>query len=177
MTGFMDVVGNGRRALVGVLGCVLILAPGVGAAFGDVEAIGRYRDWRVYTEQLDGDTVCFAATPAEDVAPKSLDHGEVSFYVASWKSGAARSQPSLTVGYTLRPDIGARAIIGRERFSMYVAGKEAFARDEDDRGLVEALKKGSELRVEAAEQGTRTAYYFSLSGSSDAIEKAQALCR
>lgn len=177
MSGFMDMAGAGRRMTVAAAAICAALGPGVGAASGDVEAIGRYRDWRVYTEKVDGDTICFAATPAEDSAPKSVDHGEVSFYVASWKSGAARNQPSLKVGYQLRADLAARAIIGRERYSMYVAGNEAFARDEDDRGLVEALKKGSELRVEAAEQGTRTAYHFSLSGSSDAIEKAQALCR
>ena len=177
MNDFMDVVRAGRRAAVAGLMIGVVVAPGVGAAFGEVEAIGRYRDWRVYTEVVNGDKVCFAATPAEDSAPKDLDHGEVSFYVASWKSGAARNQPSLKVGYELRSDIAARAIIGRERYSMYVAGSEAFARDGDERGLVEALKKGSELRVEAAQRDTRTAYYFSLSGSSDAIEKAQALCR
>lgn len=171
------IASTARKAAITALAIGLLVAPGVGAAFGEVEAIGRYRDWRVYTEKVNGDTICFAATPAEDSAPKDLNHGEVSFYVASWKSGAARNQPSLKVGYNLRSDIQARAIVGRERFSMYVAANEAFVRDEDERGLVDALKKGSELRVEAAEQGTRTAYHFSLSGSSDAIEKAQSLCR
>lgn len=173
----MTMSGVARRYLFALLGAGLIVAPGVGAAFGQVEAVGRYRDWRVYTERVDGDLVCFAATPAEDMAPKSLEHGEVNFFVSNWRSGAGRNQPSLTVGYALRPDIAARAIIGRERYPMYVAGNEAFARDEDEAGLVLALKKGSELRVEAAEEGMRTAYYFSLSGSSDAIEKAQSLCR
>lgn len=177
MIGISELALAGRRVALVALATGVILAPGVGAAFGEVEAIGRYRDWRVYTEVVNGDTVCFAATPAEDSAPKDVNHGEVNFYVASWKSGAARNQPSLKVGYQLRSDIQARAIIGRERYTMYVAANEAFARDEDERGLVEALKKGSELRVEAAEQGTRTAYHFSLSGSSDAIEKAQSLCR
>lgn len=177
MTALMDMHAARRHGLAAVLAAGLAFGPGVSAAVGEVEAIGRYRDWRVYTERVNGDLVCFAATPAEDMAPKSLDHGEVNFFVASWKSGAARNQPSLTVGYDLRPDIAARAIIGRERYSMYVAGKEAFVRDEDENGLVQALKKGSELRVEAAEQGMRTAYHFSLSGSSDAIEKAQSLCR
>lgn len=177
MDSVMDMRAVARRGAAATLAVALVVAPGVGAAFGEVEAIGRYRDWRVYTERVNGDLVCFAATPAEDMAPKSLEHGEVNFFVASWKSGAARNQPSLTVGYDLRPDIAARAIIGRERYDMYVAGNEAFARDADEAGLVQALKKGSELRVEAAESGMRTAYHFSLSGSSDAIEKAQSLCR
>jgi hypothetical protein len=40
------------------------------------------------------------------------------------------------------------------------------------------LKKGQELRVEAASvKDARTAYHFSLKGSRDAIDKARALCR
>lgn len=165
------------RGAIAAFGLGIAALPSVSVAVGEVEAIGRYRDWRVYTERVDGDLVCFAATPAEDMAPKSLDHGEVNFIVANWRSGAGRNQPSLEVGYDLRPDIAARAIVGRERYPMYVSGNEAFARDEHESDLVRALKRGSELRVEAAEQGTRTAYYFSLLGSTDAIERAQALCR
>ena len=44
--------------------------------------------------------------------------------------------------------------------------------------LLDALKKGKELRVEAASvKDARTAYHFSLKGSRDAIDKAKALCK
>jgi len=153
----------------------LALAP---AASAESKAIGRYNDWRVYTEGEGRSMICFAAVEASDLAPKSVDHGEVVFYVTTWKSGAAVGQPSLRVGYTLRTDIAPTAIVGRDRFAMYAAGPEAFVKDNRDNALVEALKKGQELRVEAASvKDARTAYHFSLKGSRDAIDKARALYR
>jgi hypothetical protein len=122
--------------------------------------------------------ICFAAVEPLDKAPKDVQHGEVTFYVASWKSGSAANQPSLKVGYTLRTDLAPEAVIGRERFRMYAAGPEAFVPDNREKALIAALQKGSELRVEAASvKDARTAYHFSLKGSREAIDKARELCR
>ena len=159
--------------------CALLIASAsvAGVAAAEVQAIGRYSDWRVYTERVGGELICFASTEPEDVAPKGFDHGDVNFYVATWKSKGAVNQPSLKVGYELRRDLAPRAEVGRDGYSMYAVGNEAFVDDSRERSLVEALKKGVELRVEAAASDRRTAYTFSLRGSSDAIEKARALCR
>ncbi|MDZ4761570.1 MAG: invasion associated locus B family protein [Alphaproteobacteria bacterium] len=163
-----------RGVLATLVGLAALSAP----AAAEVKAIGRYQEWRVYTEAVGKDLVCFAATPAIDMAPKNVAHGEVNFFVASWKSGAAASQPSLAVGYDLRADLAPEAVIGRERFAMYAAGREAFVTDSREKPLIAALKKGSELRIEAASlKDARTAYHFSLKGSTDAIDKARALCR
>jgi len=153
---------------------LLAAAPAVAQS----KAIGRFNDWRVYTEGEGRQMVCFATVEASDKAPKSTDHGEVVFYVTAWKSGAASNQPSLRVGYNLRSDIAPAAVIGRDRFPMYAAGPEAFVKDNRDSALVEALKKGSELRIEAASvKDARTAYHFSLKGSREAIDKARSLCK
>ena len=141
-------------------------------------AIGRYKDWTVYTETMNGETLCYAATEATDKAPKSADHGDVWFFVSNWKSGKARSQPSLKVGYQLRADLPARATVGRSGWTMYGVGQEAFAQDQDDPQLVSALRRGRELRVEAVSaRDTKVTYHFSLSGSAAAIDKAAQLCR
>jgi hypothetical protein len=152
----------------------LALAP---AASAETKAIGRYKEWRVYTETVGKDLVCFAATSPADMSPKTVDHGDVDFFVATWKSGAASNQPSLKVGYDLRTDLAPEAIIGRDRFRMYASGAEAFFQDGQEKSLLAALKKGSELRIEAVSKASRTAYEFSLKGASEAIDKARALCR
>lgn len=166
-----------RACFVSLCAAIIVCAATAGPASAEVKAIGRYKDWRVYTEAVGRDLVCFAETPASDLAPKASSHGEVGFRVAFWRSGSASEQPSLKVGYLLRPDLPPVATIGRERFEMFAARDEAFTPDADDRRLVVAVKKGSELRVEAASSSERTAYHFSLKGSADAIEKARALCR
>lgn len=141
-------------------------------------AIGRYQDWTVFSESVNGETLCYAATEATDKAPKATDHGDVWFFVSSWQSGKARSQPSLKVGYELRADLPARASIGRAGWTLYGVGREAFAQDQDDPKLVSSLRSGSELRVEAVStRGTKVSYHFSLSGSAAAIDKASSLCR
>lgn len=163
-------------ARLALLMAAIVAAAPVAAA--QSKAIGRYNDWRVYTEGEGRNMVCFAAVEPTDMAPKSANHGEVTFYVAAFKSGAATSQPSLRVGYTLRTDLAPQAIIGRDKFQMYASGQEAFFPDDREKPLIEALKKGQELRVEAASvKDARTAYHFSLKGSRDAIDKAKALCK
>ncbi|MEL7129827.1 MAG: invasion associated locus B family protein [Pseudomonadota bacterium] len=157
----------------------MLASVGLGAeAFANPTAIARFKDWTVFTSQVDGEQVCYAATEATDRAPAAADHGDVWFYVTSWKSGRARSQPSLKVGYELRADLPPSARIGRSGWTLFAAGNEAFAADEDDPQLVRALKRGAELRIEAvSKRDTQVAYHFSLAGSSAAIDRASASCR
>lgn len=153
----------------------VLLAPVMHA---EPTAIGRYKDWSVFTDTRDGETLCYAATPATDKAPRAVDHGDVWFYVTSWKSGRNRNQPSLKVGYELREDLAPKASVGRSSWALFGVGREAFADDADDPRIVAALKKGSELRLEAvSSRNTQVAYHFSLSGSAAAIDKAAATCR
>lgn len=141
-------------------------------------AVARFQDWQVFTTDVSGETVCYAATPATDKAPRSADHGEVWFYVTSWSSGRARNQPSLSVGYALREDLPSRARVGRSSWPLFNVGREAFAEDADDPRLVRAIERGRELRVESvSSRGTSVAYHFSLSGSARAIERAAEECR
>ena len=141
-------------------------------------AMARYDDWSVFTETVNGETICYAATEATDKAPKAGDHGDVWFFVMNSNTGQATAQPSLKVGYELRADLPARASIGRAGWTLYGVGNSAFAQDRDDPRLVSALRRGSELRVEAVSAlNARMSYHFSLSGSADAIDRASALCR
>lgn len=141
-------------------------------------AVAQYKDWQVFTHDVGGETVCYAATNATDKAPREADHGEVTFFVTSWETGRARNQPSLRVGYELREDMPSKARVGRSAWNLFNVGSEAFADDEDDPRLVRAIERGSELRVEGVSaRGTAVAYHFSLAGSSNAISRAERACR
>ncbi|MEQ3745540.1 MAG: invasion associated locus B family protein [Henriciella sp.] len=160
-----------------LLGTMLVLAIGL-TAQASPSVVNQYKDWVVFTEDSGREKLCYAATKATDMAPKSADHGDVWFYVSNWQSGKARNQPSLKVGYDLRGDLPGKAKIGRSDWSLFGVGREAFAQDGDDTALVRQLKRGRELRVEAtSNRNTRVTYHFSLSGSSSAIERAASVCR
>ena len=163
-----------RVSFLGFLAFTAFALPAIAAP----ELIYTRKDWSVWQENVGGETICYAATEATDKAPKSADHGDVWFYVTNWESGAARSQPSLKVGYKLREDLPSKARIGRSSWTMFGVEREAFAHDEDDPKLVRALRRGTELRVEAvSSRNTQVTYHFSLSGSADAIDRAARQCR
>lgn len=164
---------NPIRSVLCLLAVSAIALPAIAAP----ELIYTRKDWSVWQDDINGETICYAATEATDKAPKSADHGDVWFYVTNWESGAARNQPSLKVGYNLREDLPSKARIGRSSWSMFGVQREAFALDDDDPQLVRALKRGRELRIEAvSSRNTQVTYHFSLSGSSDAIDRAARQC-
>lgn len=160
------------------LGLVILAAIVAGTAAAEPKALGRFKDWAVFTEESGGDLICYAATEASSKAPSSVKHGEVWYYVTSWKSGQAKNQPSFRVTYDLKAGQAPKTTIGRSSWQMFSAGREGFADDADDPRIVDALKKGSSLTVSAqSARGTNVTYRFSLSGSADAISKAEEACR
>lgn len=150
----------------------------VAATAAEPELVGRHDKWAVYTLALDGDLVCYASTPPEDSAPLNADHGEVAFLVATWKSGAAREQPMLSVGYPLRLGAPTSARVGSDRYRMFTDGTEAFVEsDADQPRLVQAMKRGYSMRLETVSaEGTQTTYEFSLDGVTAALRAAADAC-
>lgn len=160
------------RILAMCVSC-LALTPGAMAK----EFVGEYKKWTVFKDTVNGEPICYAATRAEDKAPKSAEHGDVVFFVSYFRS-SSMPQASLRVSYDLREDLKASARIGGSVWPLYTVRNEAFANNDDERAIERSLKRGSELRVEATSaRDTEVAYHFSLSGSSGAIDKAASLCR
>ncbi|PHR53135.1 MAG: hypothetical protein COA47_17155 [Robiginitomaculum sp.] len=137
-----------------------------------------YKDWAVLTRDVDGDLLCYVRSFAIDKTPENVNHGDVVFFVGTWRSGLAMEQPSLMTGYPIRAKSPPKAKVGNSSITMFSAGQEAFVETEkNEKRLVRAMRKGSRLRVEAmSERGTATAYEFSLSGISAALKKANSLC-
>ena len=143
------------------------------------EARATFKDWSVFVREAGGDKICFAATEAEDKSPKSVNHGDVFFLIATWKSGAAREQPSLMTGYALNGKPEPTLRIGSDKWDMYASDNEAFieASSEESR-LIRAMRQGADMRISAVSQrGTATSYVISLRGVSAALDRATAECR
>lgn len=139
---------------------------------------GAHGDWRVFTRGEGAERVCYALSTPSESLPRNVEHGDVFFLVASWANGDASEQPSFMAGYALRPDSPPLARVGSDRFAMFVSEREGFieeARDEDR--LVDAMRRGSTMRVEAmSERGTATVYEFSLSGITAALRDVDQRC-
>lgn len=147
-------------------------------AHAERTAVGRFKDWVVFTDTVNGQDLCYAATEATSKSPGSANHGSVWYYVTTWKSGAAIAQPSVRVGYDFRANSSPKTRVGRSSWTLFTSGHEAFADDSDDKAIVEALRKGANLSFEGTSaRGTSVSYKFSLSGSAAAIDKSVEVCR
>ena len=154
------------------------LTPAVAQSASEPEFQGAHRDWRVFTRGEGDSQVCYALSRPQEALPSNVDHGEVFFLVASWQSGAAANQPSFLAGYPLRPDSPPRVRVGSDRFQMFVSEQEGFLEETGEESqLVRAMRRGSDMRVEAtSNRGTATAYTFSLLGVTAALEQVDDLC-
>lgn len=159
----------------------LIFMLGMGApamAQAEPQFRGEYGDWRVFSRQSDDGLVCYALTRPRDSTPLAYAHGNVYFLVSSWQTGSVEEQPSLLVGYDLRPNSPPEIRVGSSRFDLFADGQEAFLDDlNDEPSLIREMRRGSTMRVTGTTgDGIATAYEFSLSGVTAALQRVSSLC-
>lgn len=159
----------------------LVMMLGLGApamAQGVPEFRGEYGDWRVFTRTSDDGLVCYTLSRPGDSTPLAYAHGNVYFLVSSWQSGSVSEQPSLLVGYDLRPISPPQIRVGSSRFDLFVDGQEAFLDNlRDEPSLIREMRRGSTMRVTGTtSDGIATAYEFSLSGVTAALQRVSSLC-
>ncbi len=158
------------------------LAAGLAAApasAAEPQTVALFKDWTVMAQDTGNDRVCFAIASAKDMAPKSVNHGEIFFMVATWKSGAADGQPSFRAGYNLKEASTPTIRIGSQSWDMYVSENESFIESAAaEQAIVAAMRSGADMRVSATSgRGTATNYVFSLSGLSAAFDRAKEACK
>ena len=149
------------------------------AAASEPQLVGTFGDWAAYARSEGGDQICYVMAKPQSKAPTNVNHGDVYFMVANWRSGAATEQPSLMTGFSMQDTRPPAARVGRASFRMFSAQNEAFIESGDDeRRLVRSMRAGSTMRVNAVSQrGTSVTYNFSLKGVTAALRKSRAACR
>ncbi|MEQ1931917.1 MAG: invasion associated locus B family protein [Parvularculaceae bacterium] len=162
------------------LACLAFSAAfGVPALAAEPTPIATFKEWSVFTREVDADRICFAAAEARDKSPKSVNHGDIFFMIATWKSGVASNQPSFMAGYDLKDAPTPAVRVGAEKWNMYADQNEAFIEaGKDEQALIAAMRKGATMQVTAVSgRGTATSYAFSLSGVSAALDRLREACK
>ena len=167
--GFVQVVTGG------VLGACVF----AGAAAAEPQALATYKAWSVFVHDTGTDRICFAAAEATDKSPKTVNHGDIFFLIATWKSGAASNQPSFRTGYNLQSAPAPTIRIGSDKWDMYASDNEAFIESgSSEQGLITAMRKGADMKISAmSNRGTATSYVVSLSGVSAALDRVRDACK
>lgn len=170
------------------LGAALFIGAMVAGAAGTVQAqestnlVASLTDWTVFVEENPKE--CWGVTkPKETVnsrdgKPVSVRRGEIQLFV-TFRPGAAGGEISFTGGYPFASGSTVDVTVDGNEFQMVTDGEWAWpASADDDKAMMDALKKGSTAVVAARSgKGTQTKDTFSLRGFTAAMEDAAKRCQ
>ena len=150
----------------------LVLAAAGSAMAQTPSPIGKYSAWGAYSYNSGGGKVCYVLTIPQTKKPDKVDHGD-NFFLVSQKPGQnVAYEPQFMAGYELKADSKVVVTIDAKSFSMFVSGKSAWMENAaEEPQLLAAMKAGKSMSISAtSKRGTATAYTYSLSGISKALD-------
>jgi invasion associated locus B (IalB) protein len=154
-----------------------VLAASAGAQ--TVDLVEKQGVWSLYADTATPKAVCFIAAQPQAVEPLGANRGPIFFYITAWPKDGVRTEPSVKVGFPVKPDADMSVTVGTEAFKLFIKGERGFVADQNEElKLVDALKKGSTASVKATSaRGTTTTDTYSLSGLKAALDKLAATCQ
>ncbi len=100
--------------------------------------------------------MCFIAAQPQAVEPLGANRGPIFFYITAWPKDGVKTEPSIKVGYPVKPDAEMSVTVGTDAFKLLIKGERGFVQDPtEELKLVEALKKGSNAFVKATRRAAR----------------------
>lgn len=143
--------------------------------------VGTYNDWTLYSNAGDAGTICFLASPPAATEPAGLKRDPALLYISAWPKDGVKSEISIKLGFPAKksPDPVA-GIIGSApaSFKLFAKDDRAYVSDStQELKLLEAMKKGSKLTVQAvSERGTTVTDTYSLNGFTAALQAFNGGC-
>jgi invasion protein IalB len=164
-----------RRAVGAV--CVILALGSTAAIAQEVKLLQKYSDWAAYTSE-GSPKVCFAVSQPRDSSPKNVRRGPIYFYVSHYPDDKVTGEISVKMGYPFAPGGKVTVTIGNDKFELFTKDEGAFVeKTEDEAKLIAALKAGSSMTVQGrSARGTNTSDNYSLSGTTDAIDRITKEC-
>ncbi|MEQ8824099.1 MAG: invasion associated locus B family protein [Filomicrobium sp.] len=169
---FLDTTWIRTAAIAGVF----VVATGTAASAAQL--VKTYRDWSVFSHEQSSKKICFAATQPKDTAPEGANRDGVFFYVSAWPKDGVKSEVSVRLGYKIQKGSTVTVSVGNASFDLFAKDDKAFVADAtEELKLIEAMKRGSSMKVEAtSDSGSSTADTYSLMGISAALKGLSATC-
>jgi hypothetical protein len=150
-------------------------------AQGQPALVGQYGNWGVYAGTSAGNKVCFAlAQPqSSETDPPNRPRDPVFLFISTRPADSVREEVSVIIGYPHKPGTDASAEVGGTTFDLMTQTDNAWLKNPaDEPRLVDAMRRGADLVVKGVSgRGTKTTDRFSLSGLSQALDRAGQECR
>jgi hypothetical protein len=148
------------------------------AAAQTVDLVEKQGAWSLYADSASPKGVCFIAAQPQAVEPLGANRGPIFFYITAWPKEGVKAEPSIKVGYPVKPDAEMSVTVGTDTFKLFVKGERGFVSvPNDELMLIESHTHGSHAFVkESSARGTASTDTYSLSGLSTALDKLAATC-
>ena len=157
---------------------LLLLALSTAPAISQEQKINllqKYDDWAAYTEVSGGTKACFVVSQPKDSSPEIAGRGPVYFYVSFYPDEKITREVSVRMGYA--PDGKVTATIGNDTFELLTKDEAGFVdKIVDADKLIADMKAGIAMRIQGRSASGATQDSFSLSGVTDAFERANKEC-
>jgi len=144
----------------------------------DVTTIGKFRDWTAYSYEEQGSKVCYMASqPSKEEGNYSV-RGEVYAIVSHRPAEGASNVVSFMAGYPYKEKSEVTVTVdGNKSFTLFTHEENAWAYDEDDSRIVNAMRAGTRMVVRGTSQrGTLTTDTYSLMGFTNAHAAISEAC-
>ncbi len=141
------------------------------------QPIGSFADWQALTFEEEGKSGCYAIAEPTRKEGNYTSRGDVYALVTHRPADARLNVFTIIVGYTYQAGSEATAEIGNEKFSLFTQEGMAWAADDDDVKIVDALKRGAGMVVRGvSSRGTETTDTYSLTGFTKAYNAIGQAC-
>ena len=157
---------------------ILAVALAGTAAAQSVDLVEKQGAWSLYADTATPKAVCFIAAQPQAVEPLGANRGPIFFYISRWPADNVANEISVKMGYPFKEGAKVTATISGAKFELFTKEEGAFVeKPEMETKLIEAMKTGSTMKLEGTSvRGTKTTDNYSLSGLSDALDRAAKEC-
>lgn len=149
----------------------------VSAAAQNPKPIASFGSWQALTFTEDGKSGCYVISEPDRKEGAYSSRGKVYALVTHRPADQKMGVFTIIAGYSYQPDSEVTLEIGETKFTLFTQESMAWAADEDDPKIVDALKQGSGMVVRGiSSRGTETVDSYSLIGFSKAYAAIDKAC-
>lgn len=170
-------IGHSIRAILAIAWLACWPAPHASAA----TVINKFNDWTLYSNTDATGKLCFLTSLPVATEPVGIKRDLALFYISAWLKDGVKSEISIKLGFpgkkASEPVAGITGAAAAS-FKLFVKDDRAYVADAtQELKLLEAMKKGSKLTVQAiSERGTTVTDTYSLAGIATALQALAAGC-
>jgi hypothetical protein len=146
------------------------------------QQLGVFHKWTAFQSGTGDGRVCYVLSSPTMMEPSKIKRDPAYFLINDWPGRKAKSEPEIVPGYQYQDSSHVTAEVGSDKFDFFTkndngAGGAWVDQPDDETRLIAAMRRGAEIVViGTSKRGTMTHDTYSLSGLSDALQKAHDAC-